>query len=79
MNMFYFVGGPKAGHEAEFFRRLQQVGGTPAGWRLYPHTSQDGKALHIVRADSLQQILEHLRHFSDIYERGEIVRISERP
>jgi hypothetical protein len=45
MKKFYFVGGPKTGQSEEFFRRLNQIGGTPFGWRIYPHAVNDGKAL----------------------------------
>ena len=78
MKKFYFVGGPKAGQAEEFFRRLNQIGGTPFGWRLYPHAVNDGKALHLVDAESQDEIFTHLQHFHDIYERSEIVEIIER-
>jgi hypothetical protein len=75
---FYFVGGPKTGQSEEFFRRLNQIGGTPFGWRLYPHADGDGQALHIVDAESQDDILNHLQHFNDIYEWSEIVEIIDR-
>lgn len=75
MKKFYFVGGPKSGRSEEFFRRLAEIGGTPAGWRLYPHAAGDGMALHIVEAGSEVEILDHLRHLQDIYERSEIREI----
>jgi hypothetical protein len=78
MKKFYFVGGPKTGQAEEFFRRLNQIGGTPSGWRLYPHAGNSGKALHLVDAESQDDIVHHLEHFQDIYERGEIVEIIER-
>ncbi len=31
MKKFYFVGGPKIGQAEEFFRRLNQIGGSPSG------------------------------------------------
>jgi hypothetical protein len=37
MKMFYFVGGPKVGQAEEFFRHLNQIGGPPSSWRIYPH------------------------------------------
>jgi hypothetical protein len=52
MRTFYFVGGPTPGHGEAFFRRLEAAGGPPPGWRIYPHARGDGKALHIVRAES---------------------------
>jgi hypothetical protein len=78
MKTFYFVGGPKPGKAEEFFRRLTQIGGTPTGWRLYPHADNSGKALHLVDAESEEGIIDHLQHFQDIYERSEIVEIIER-
>ena len=41
MRVFYFVGGPTLGNEVEFYRRLEQAGGPPPGWRIYPHASGD--------------------------------------
>jgi hypothetical protein len=52
MKKFYFVGGPKPGQAEEFFRRLNQIGGIPTGWHLYPHADNCGKALHIVDVQS---------------------------
>ncbi len=75
MSMFYFIGGPKQGQVEEFFRRLAQIGGTPANWQIYPHVSDDGQALHIVSAGSRQDILDHLQHFQDIYAHSDIVEI----
>jgi hypothetical protein len=54
---------------------LTEVGGTPQGWKLFPHRKVDGKALHIVQAESPKGILSHLDHISDIYEREEIIKI----
>jgi hypothetical protein len=79
MKKFYFVGGPKSGQSAEFFRRLKRIGGTPVGWRVYPFIGDDGRALHLVDAASQDEILNHLQHFLDIYERSEIVEIAEPP
>jgi hypothetical protein len=78
MKKFYFVGGPKRGQAEAFFRRLNQIGGTPFGWRLFPHADNSGKALHLVDAESQDEILNHLQHFHDIYERSEIVEIIAR-
>ena len=78
MKKFYFVGGPKPGQAEEFFRRLNQIGGTPKGWHLYPHADNSGKALHIVDVQSQDDIVHHLEHFHDIYEHSEIIEIIER-
>jgi len=77
MRKFYFVGGPKTGQSEEFFRRLDEIGGTPAGWHIYPHTVIDGKALHIVDAGSQDEIVEHLQNFQGIYEWTDIIEILE--
>ena len=78
MKKFYFIGGPKTGKSEEFFQRLNEIGGTPPGWCIYPHAVVDGKALHIVDAESQDEILDHLRHFEDLYERSEIIAIISR-
>lgn len=75
MKMFYFVDGPKPGFTDEFFRRLNQIGEPSPTWKIYPHAVRDGKALHLVEAESELEILDHLRHFGDIYERSEIIEI----
>lgn len=75
MKTFYFIGGPKPGRAEEFFQRLAQVGGSPANWQIYPHAANDGKALHVVNAESLQNILDHLQHFQGIYEHSEIIEV----
>lgn len=75
MKQFYFIGGPKVGKGDEFFRRLVGIGGTPPSWRIYPHASNDGKALHIAVVESQEEILVHLRRFDDIYEWGKIEEI----
>ncbi len=77
MKKFYFVGGPKAGKSAEFFSRLDRIGGIPCGWSVYPHMVNDGKALHIVDVESPNEIASHLQHFSDIYDYGEIIEITQ--
>jgi hypothetical protein len=76
--LYYFVGGPHPGKEKEFFGRLAAAGGSPAGWRIYPHASNDGKALHIANVNSPEEITRHLAKFSDVYEHGEIIEIIER-
>ncbi len=78
MTTYYFVGGPRPGEAEEFFRRLNAAGGPPAGWQIYPHASGDGKALHIVRADSAAAIESHLARFADIYEATPPVEVVER-
>lgn len=75
MKLFYFVGGPKKGQAEVFFTRLSAIGGTPAGWVIYPHVKGDGKALHVVKAESENQILDHLLHFEGIYDHGAIIEI----
>lgn len=77
MKRYYFVGGPKPDHVDEFFQRLQQLGGSPNGWQVFPHASGDGKALHLITAKTEKEILEHLQHFNDIYEHTDIIEISE--
>ena len=79
MKTFYFVGGPTPGQETTFFQRLAEVGGAPADWRIYPHASGDGRALHLVEAGSEEPILTHLAQFEPIYERGPIVEVVPRP
>lgn len=52
MKLFYFVGGPTPGHEAEFGQRLAAIGGAPRGWRIYPLADGSSQALHLVAADA---------------------------
>ncbi|HEU4463522.1 MAG TPA: hypothetical protein VFS53_00615 [Gemmatimonadota bacterium] len=79
MKLFYFDGGPVEGQQDAFFRRLAEIGGSPAGWRLYPHASRDGRALHLVEARGEEEIDAHLAQFGPIYERGPIVEVVQRP
>jgi hypothetical protein len=79
MNLFYFVGGPVEGQQDAFFKRLAEVGGSPRGWRLYPHMGQDGRALHLVEAHSEDEIDAHLAQFGPLYERGPIFEVVLRP
>ena len=79
MSLFYFVGGPVAGQEEAFFRRLTEVGGSPATWRIYPHARGDGQALHVVEADGAAAIEAHLATFVPIYRRGPIIEIAVQP
>lgn len=79
MKKYYFVGGPRKGQETEFFQRLAKLGGPPAGWTILPHACKDGKALHIVETFDMEDILNHLEHFTDIYESSEIVEVVEKP
>lgn len=75
MRLYYFVGGPTQGHEAEFGRKLASIGGAPAGWEVYPLADGSGQALHLVAADSEQAIDDHLAKFAPAYERGPIVEV----
>jgi hypothetical protein len=79
MKLFYFVGGPVEGQQGAFFKRLEEIGGSPPGWRLYPHVGQDGQALHLVQANGEGEIDAHLAQFAPIYERGPIVEVVLRP
>jgi hypothetical protein len=78
MKLFYFVGGPVAGQQDVFLRRRAELGGSPPGWRLYPHAGQDGRALHLVEATGEEEIDAHLALFGPIYERGPIVEVASR-
>jgi hypothetical protein len=78
MRLFYFVGGPIEGQQDAFFARLAEVGGSPPGWRLFPHMGQDGRALHIVEASGEDEIDAHLAKFEPTYERGPIVEVVPR-
>ena len=75
MKTFHFTGGPKYGMQEKFFQRLKEIGSVPQGWVIYPHVSEDGKALHIVTVESLQDVLEHVAHFDSFYEYGEIIEV----
>jgi hypothetical protein len=80
MKRYYFIGGPTPGHMDEFRRRLAACGGPPAGWLVLPHASGDGRALHLVEAESLEAILRHLANFEGIYAHDDIVEVrSPRP
>lgn len=78
MKKFYFVGGPKEGCLEEFFTRLKTIGGPPPGWRIYPHANSDGRALHVIDATQIDDIMKHLNRFSEIYDRGDIIEIDEK-
>jgi hypothetical protein len=75
MRRYYFIGGPTEGHQEEFFRRLDNVGGSPPGWRIYPHAAGDGQALHIVETDGEESILAHLAKLEPHYRHGPIVEL----
>ena len=77
MKTFYFTGGPKPGMQGKFFQRLQEIGGAPQGWVIYPHAADDGQALHIANVDRLQDILDHLALFDGLYEYGEMIEIHQ--
>jgi hypothetical protein len=70
MRTFYFVGGPIDGQGEAFRRRLTEIGGVPPGWRIYPHASGDGQALHVVATDTRESIDAHFANFDPIYTRG---------
>lgn len=55
MNTYYFVGGPLPGRMDEFRRRLDTAGGPPPGWLVLPHANGNGRALHVVHADSRER------------------------
>jgi hypothetical protein len=79
MSTYYFVGGPRPGCMEEFRARLQTAGGPPRGWLVLPHASGDGRALHVVEAESLQDVVRHLAAFDGIYAHDEIVEVRRRP
>jgi hypothetical protein len=79
VRLFYFIGGPMAGHEEAFAHRLAQVGGPPPGWQVYPYADGSGQALHLVEADAEDAIEKHLAHFAPAYQRGPIVEVVSRP
>jgi hypothetical protein len=75
MRTFNFVGGPRPGQALEFFRRLERIVGSPAGWQIYHHVAGDDLALHVVAAESEQAIVDHLAHNADIYEYTAIIEV----
>jgi len=75
MITFNFTGDPKYGKQEKFFQRLKEISGVPQSWVIYPHVSDDSKALHIVTVESLQHVLEHATPFDSFYEYGEIIEI----
>ena len=75
MKTFYFTGGPKYGMQEKFFQRLKEISGVPQSWVIYPHVSDDSKALHIVTVESLQDVLEHVAHFNSCDEHDEIIEV----
>jgi hypothetical protein len=75
MRTYYFVGGPVDGQPDAFHRHLAEVGGPPRGWRIYPHATGDGQALHIVQSATLEPVLAHLAQFGPIYRYGPIVEV----
>jgi len=72
---YYFIGGPKEEHMAEFFRLLTEKGGPPENWAVYPHANGDGKALHIIEGASVEDVLEHMSSFRDMYEMSDIIEL----
>jgi hypothetical protein len=79
MRTYYFVGGPLPGKMGEFLGRLDAAGGTPPGWLVLPHASGDGRALHVVQADSRQAVLAHVACFEGIYAHDDIVEVRTPP
>ena len=79
MRTYYFIGGPTPGNQETFFCRLEAAGGLPSGWSIYPHTTGDGKALHIARVESADAIAAHLALFADIYQSTEPVEVIDDP
>jgi hypothetical protein len=79
MNTYYFVGGPLPGTMEEFRRRLEAAGGSPPGWLVLPHVSGDGRALHVVHADSREVVLRHLARFEGIYAHDDLVEVRPPP
>lgn len=75
MRTFYFVGGPIEGEGEAFRRRLAEIGGSPVGWKVYPHASGDGGALHVVTTDAEESISAHLANFDPIYAHGPIIEV----
>jgi hypothetical protein len=76
---FYFVGGPLPGEMVEFRRRLGDAGGPPPGWLILPHANGDGRALHVVHAETREEVLRHLALFDGIYVHEAIVEVKEIP
>lgn len=79
MRSFYFVGRPVDGRQEAFFRQLAEAGGSPSTWRVYPHASGDGQAIHLVEANGEDEIDAHLAQFLPIYQRGPIVELVAGP
>jgi len=75
VRLFYFVGGPTAGNEEAFGRRLAELGGPPRGWQVYPFADGSAQALHLVSADAEGAIDAHLANFAPHYERGPVIEI----
>jgi hypothetical protein len=78
MRLFYFVGGPTAGNDEAFGRRLAELGGPPRGWQVYPFADGSGQALHLVTADAESSIDAHLANFAPDYERGPVIELVAR-
>jgi hypothetical protein len=75
MRLFYFVGGPRAGHEEAFGRRLAELGGPPPGWQVYPFAVGSAQALHLVTTDDDRAIDAHLANFAPDYDRGPVIEL----
>ncbi len=55
------------------------AGGPPPGWLVYPPASGEGRALHVVHAESRDEVIRHLERFDGIYSRDEIVEVRSLP
>ncbi len=75
MKTYYFVGGPLPGCMDDFRERLGSAGGPPPGWLVLPHASGDGRALHVVQAESREAVLLHLALFDRIYTHDDIIEV----
>ncbi len=79
MSTYYFVGGPLPGMLDEFLLRLEAAGGPPPGWLVLPHANGDGRALHVVVAESRDEVLGHLARFEGIYAHDDLVEVLASP
>jgi hypothetical protein len=75
LKLFYFVGGPPPDQQRAFLARLAELGGPPPGWRIYPHASGNGQALHLVETDDVASIPAHLTAFGPAYGHEPIVEV----
>ena len=78
MKDYYFIGGPVPSREDLFYKTLKEIGETPSGWKILPYADRQGEALHIITAESKDDIMDHLRHFEGFYQHSEIIEIVDR-